>query len=136
MLPLKPPYLGVLPRDREENPGGGISLGSQHHLVSHADGKHARQACLQLLRLSYFTQKFKLSTRSKIHLKAARSKSTIAVLVHICPDVPGALANAGDNEDSIPGSGRSSGGGGSEFKQAHVVGNWTGKPGMPQSTGS
>ena len=47
MLPLKPPYLGVLPRDREENPGGGISLGSQHHLVSHAGGKHARQACLQ-----------------------------------------------------------------------------------------
>ena len=25
--------------------------------------------------------------------------------------------------------------GGSEFKQAQVVGNWTGKPGRPQSTG-
>lgn len=53
VLLLKPPYLGVLPRDREENPGGGISLGSQHHLVSHADGKRARQACLQRTGVSF-----------------------------------------------------------------------------------
>lgn len=49
---------------------------------------------VNFLRLSYFTQKFKLNARSKIHLKAERSKSTIAMLVHICPDVPGARQKA------------------------------------------